>query len=288
MRPFLICIAVSAALILPAPAQQPAATPPSINIYLKDGRTITTNQALGRSGNAVMVTVPMGATLGQMGYDVTAILRVDFPEPPQIKEATDQFTAGNLDQGLADLEPVLNYYAPFRDVPGSWWLKAALLKVNALINAGRKNEAGPLVSDLSNCIGDPEAVNAGKVFRAEDVAQSGGHEEALQTFNAVISGSKNKDTLAEAWLYKGESLFALRRFEPAILAYLHVPVFYPEDKLLVPDAMLGGARAMIGLQDGKGAKDELDELVKNFPSSPQATAAKAELEKLEKDQNQKQ
>jgi tetratricopeptide (TPR) repeat protein len=235
-----------------------------------------------------MVTVPMGATQGQMGYDVDTILRIDFPEPPQIEEATDQLTAGNLDQGLGDLQPVLKYYAPFRDVPGSWWSKAALLEINALTNAGRKSEAEPLVSELSNCAGDPEAVDAGKVLQAEEMARSGGHEEALQTFDAVIGESRNKDTLAQAWLYKGECLLALRRLEPAILAYLHVPVFYPEDRLLVPDAMLGSARAMIGLQDGKSAKDELDELVKNFPSSPQSTAARTELEKLEKDQNKPQ
>jgi outer membrane protein assembly factor BamD (BamD/ComL family) len=41
------------------------------------------------------------------------------------------------------------------------------------------------------------------------------------------------------------------------------------------------------LQDRKAAKNELDDLVKNFPSSPQASAAQSELQKLERDQNQK-
>jgi outer membrane protein assembly factor BamD (BamD/ComL family) len=119
------------------------------------------------------------------------------------------------------------------------------------------------------------------------MARGGGYEEALPLLDAVVKQSQNKDTLAQAWLYEGDSFLALRRWEPAIMAYLRVPVFYSDKKLLVPQAMLGGARAMIGLQDRKAAKNELDDLVKNFPSSPQASAAQSELQKLERDQNQK-
>ncbi|MGA3172018.1 MAG: hypothetical protein ABSE62_13505 [Chthoniobacteraceae bacterium] len=276
---------VAIALMIAAPvlAQQPA-----INIILKDGRTVSTTQALGRSGDSVMVTVPVGANQqGQMGYDVSTISRIEFPEPPQIGTAIDLLAAGETDQGIAQLAPVLAYYGPFRDVPGNWWARAAVLTINALIESGRENEAAPLVAELSSCQGDPEAVCAADVQQAAAMARAGSYEEALRSLDPVIGQSQNKDILAQAWLCKGESLFALRRLEPAILAYLHVPVFYPDEKLLVPRAMLGGAKAMIALQDRKSAKDQLVELVKNYPSSPQAAVAKTELDTLDKDQNQK-
>lgn len=271
---------------LPVMAQEPAAAP-AINIILKDGRTLTTTQALVRNGSAIMVTVPMANNQeGQLGYDVSTIARIDFPEPPQIQAAIDLLSAGEIDQGIAQLDPVLDYYAPFRDVPGSWWSKAAVLKINALINAGRENEVAGLEAQLASCVGDPEAMSAARVQQAAAMARAGRYEEALQSLDQVLKESQNKDTLAQAWLYEGDSLLALRRWEPAILAYCHIPVFYSNEKLLVPQAQLGGARAMIGLQDRSSAKDELADLVKNFPSSPQATAAKTELENLEKDQNQ--
>ena len=281
-------VAVALLISLPIMAQQPADTPASVSIILKDGRTITTTQALARSGNAVMVTVPMaGGQQGQLGFDASAITRIEFPEPPEIRAAIDLFAAGQTAQGIAQLDPVFSYYAQFRDVPGSWWSKAAVLKINALVNSGRETEAAPLIEVLSSCKGDPDAVSAAMVQQAAAIARAGSYEEALQSLDSVIKESQNKDALAQAWLYKGDSLFALRRWEPAILAYLHVPVFYSDEKLLVPQAMLGGARAMLGLQDRKSARDQLDALLKTFPSSPQAVAAKPELEKLEKEQNQK-
>jgi tetratricopeptide (TPR) repeat protein len=281
--------AVALMIALRVLGQEPAATAPAINIILKDGRTVTTTQALERSGNDVMVTVPMGGNQqGQMGYDVSTIARIEFPEPAQIQAAIDLLAAGQTDQGIAELEPVLTYYGQFRDVPGSWWSKAAVLKINALINSGRDNDAAPLVAELSECQGDPEAVCAAKVQEAAAMARSGGYEAALESLDEAIAQTQNKDTLAQAWLYKGDSLLALRRWEPAITAYLHVPVFYFDAKVLVPQAMLGGARAMIGLQDLKSAKDELEDLVKNYPSSPQANTAATELDKIEKDQNQNQ
>lgn len=258
----------------------------AISIELKDGRAIESSQALTRSGNAVMVTVPMaGGQQGQVGYDVSTIARVDFPEPTEIQTATDLLAAGQTDQGIAALDPVLAYYEQFRDVPGSWWAKAAVLKINALVNAGRASEAAPLVDELA-ASNDPEAVSAARVQQAAEMIRGGRYEEALPLLDASIKQTQNKDTLAQAWFYEGVGLSSLRRWEPAILAYLHVPVLYPEQKLLVPQAMLGGAQAMIGLQDRKSAKDELEEVVKNYPSSPQAGVATTELQKLEKDQSQ--
>src|SRR5581483_11085741 len=97
MKTFLSIATVLLATLC-APAQQPTPTPappPPIIIFLKNGQAITTYQALQRSGNAVMVTVPMANnTKGQMGYDVDTISHIEFPEPPQIQAAQDLISGG--------------------------------------------------------------------------------------------------------------------------------------------------------------------------------------------------
>src|SRR5207237_531252 len=60
----------------------------SVNINLKDGKTVSTN-SLRRSGDNVMATVQIGAGAGEVGYPVATIAKIDFPEPPQLKIGAD-------------------------------------------------------------------------------------------------------------------------------------------------------------------------------------------------------
>ena len=96
----------------------------------------------------VMGKVQVGASSGEVGYQASTIAKIDFPEPPQLKTTAAFLSQGQPEKALADIEPVVKYYEPFRDIPGNWWAQAALLKVSALSgmqldkeaeNAGRRN-----------------------------------------------------------------------------------------------------------------------------------------------------
>ena len=50
------------------------------------------------------------------------------------------------------------------------------------------------------------------------------------------------------------------QWDGAVLAYLHVPVFYEDEKLWMPQALLGSARAFRGLEDLDRAKKSLNDL----------------------------
>ena len=271
------------ALLLGAPvvfAQQPQA---GVTIVLKDGRSVTTGN-LRRSGGNVMTTVQVGTGTGEIGYGVNTIARIEFPEPPGIKQARDFLAQGKEGEALAALRPVMIGQEPFRDVPGNWWTQAAQLQINALLRAGRESEAETLINELAKAATDPETANMARVQQAAIWTRKGQHDKALAVYDAVIKESKNRDALALAWLNKGNSLLALRKWEPAILAYLQVPVFYADKKLLVPQALLGGAWGMEGLQDFAGAEAKLNELIEDFPTSPEATTAKTEIVNVKKKQ----
>ena len=73
-----------------------------------------------------------------------------------------------------------------------------------------------------------------------------------------------------------------RAYDGAVLAYLHVPVFYEDEKLWMPPALLGSARAFRGLADLERAKKSLNDLTAQYPKSAQAEVARKELEKSPK------
>ncbi len=95
------------------------------NILLKTGQTIET-KGVRRSGDMVMIKVQVGASSGEVGYQASTIAKIDFPEPPQLKTTAAFLSQGQPEKALADIEPVVKYYEPFRDIPGNWWAHAAL------------------------------------------------------------------------------------------------------------------------------------------------------------------
>ncbi|MGI8438426.1 MAG: hypothetical protein ACR2NX_16250, partial [Chthoniobacterales bacterium] len=97
------------------------------NLQLTSGQTIKT-QGVRRSGDMVMGAVQVGSSRGEVGYQTATISRIDFPEPPQLKTTGDLLSQGQPAKALAEIEPVVKYYEPFRDIPGNFWAQAALLK----------------------------------------------------------------------------------------------------------------------------------------------------------------
>jgi TolA-binding protein len=63
-----------------------------------------------------------------------------------------------------------------------------------------------------------------------------------------------------------------------------IPVFYPEQKMLLPPSMLGAGRALFALEDFDRAKETLDDLVKRYGATPEAAAAQIELGAIAKKQ----
>ena len=258
------------------------------NIVMKDGKTIIA-RSLRRSGDTIMATVEISAAsgdktaqTGEVGYALSQISRLDFPEPAQLRTVPELILAGRMPEALAQIEPVVKFYESFRDAPGSWWDEAAMLKVEALQATGNYKDSEPLIDSLARSASDPETVRAAKVFIAAGMTRRGEHAKAVEIFDAVLKDATKPLTIATASVNKGQSHLALKQYEPALIAFLQVPVFYPNQKLLVPQALLGSARAYYGMEDLVRAKAALDELLKEFPSSAQANEAKAELAKVAK------
>jgi len=251
------------------------------NVLLKSGQTIET-KGVRRNGDMVMGKIQVGSSNGEIGYQASAIARIDFPEPPQLKTTAEFLSQSESSKALADIGPVVKYYTQFRDIPGNWWAQAALLEVSALSGMQLDKEAEALGQEIRRNATDPETARAVQLQLAPGLVRNEKFDQALQLCDNVIKDSARPEVLAEAWVRKGDVFLAQRQWDSALLAYLHIPVFYPGEKLWMPPALLGSARAFRGLDDLERAKKSLADLTTEFPKSPQAEIAQAELKKLRK------
>ncbi len=269
----------AAVLAAPASAQ---------TFYMKDGREVTA-KSLRRQGDTIMATVQLApaqdgqqAQTGELGYPIAQISKIDFPDPPQLAAATDLIIRGKISEAFLQLDPVIHYYEGFRDAPGSWWMDAAVLKVLAQLADGRDKDASALIDSISRTATEPDAVAYAKALAALNVARHGDPAIAMEMCKPVIKDGVRPEALAVAYLAEGESHLARKEWEQALMDFLKIPVFYPDEKLFLPQSMIGSCRAYTGLQDFARAKTTLTDLTTTYAGSREAQQAKVELEKVEK------
>ena len=271
------------------PQGQAAPPPvPPITIQLKDGK-VETATGLRRDGNNLMakITLPgapgAGAPVaGEIGYPISNIANVEFPEPAQIKKAAALLSGGNATEALKMVEPAVSGAAPFRDVPGNWWAQAALVKLNALVALDRDAPAEALGDELRNSSADPELIFAARACLAAGQVRKGQRGNVQPVLDEIIQKSRSPEALAVAWLAKGQCLLEENNADGALLAFLHVPVFYYDQKQQLAAAILGSARAYQKIDDHDRAIGALEELIAHYPNCPEAGDAKRMLAKLQK------
>lgn len=250
-------------------------------ILLKNGQQVET-RGVARSGDKVMAKIEVGGTAGQAGYDISGIARIQFPEPRGLRAGAELLSQGQPEKALAELTPIINFYAPFKDIPGAWWSAAAVTKVSALAALQRDAEAQTLAQEIQKNTSDPEIARAANLRIAAALVEKLEFEKAAEICDAAIKESTRPDVLADAWVTKGNLLLAQKEWDSALLAFLRVPVFYEGEKLHMPPALLGSARAYRRLDDLERAKKSLNDLIAAFPKSAEAALAQAELRKLPK------
>jgi tetratricopeptide (TPR) repeat protein len=250
-------------------------------ITLKTGQKVDT-LGLRRDGAVIMGRVQVGSGEGEIGYNVAQIAHIDFPEPRGLKVASDLVAQTQAQKALAEIDQVLAYYDGFREVPGTWWPQAALVKVSVLTALARDKEAEMLAQTIEKSSTDPDAARLARVNLSSGLVRRGEFEKAIDYCDSAIKASNDPHVLGEAWLHKGDAYAGLKQWDDALLAYLHIPVFYSDETGLVPPALLGSARAYRRIDDPTRAKKTFNDLISSYPGSPEAALAATELHKLEK------
>jgi tetratricopeptide (TPR) repeat protein len=241
-------------------------------IILKTGQQVETS-AIRRSGDKIMGRIDVGGTSGEVGYDLNTIARIQFPEPRGIRSAQELLSQGQPEKALAEVTPIINFYTPFKDVPGGWWAAAAVVKVSALAALQRHEEAEPLAREIQKIAPDPEAARAANLRIAAALVAKQDFEKAAEICDEAIRQSARPGVLADAWVLKGHMLLAQKEWDAALLAYLRVPVFYPEERLFMPPACSAAAALIAALMTWNARRNLLMISSRRFRKSAEAALA---------------
>jgi tetratricopeptide (TPR) repeat protein len=285
-RPLFLLGAVFAALLATTTERAPAATDPyPIKLTLADKRTLPA-AAVRRSGNSLLATVPVAnGVRGEVGYPIASVIRIEMPEPPQLKTARQLVTDGKPEQALREIGGVVLLQSGLRDIPGNYWAPAALIEVDALIDLKRDKDAQKLIDQLATGTKDDELLQRARLALATLWARNGQADKAIPIFDGAIASSKDARTLARAWTSKGDALLAAEDYDGALLAYLRIPIFYSNEESFMPAALLGSARAYEGLGDLDLARESLSALARDYANSPEAAKSKDDLARLNRKNN---
>ncbi len=282
MKPVLALLLFSSPLggLMAQTASAPAASAPP-TIVLKNGLSQPAVQ-IERQDDRVMVTVttPSGGK-GQVAYNVSDISELKMPPPPELATAAALIANGHAREALELLQPILAFEQSLRDIPGNYWDKTALTQSYALANVNQTAESESLLKDIIKSSSNPEMQLAAKLqLSLESPPKDAG--EALTDYDTIISKSSDAATLTRAWMAEGDIHFSQHEFADAVLNYLSVVVFYPDQNPVLPKALWGAALSYGKLKDTVDQEKTWHELMTNYPDSPEATLAKTESIKKEK------
>ena len=257
------------------------------NILKKDGTTVVA-KAMRRQGDNIMATVEMPVkpgdpvTTGEIGLPLGQIQKIDFPEPAILKTAQEPLQQGKGAEVLPRIEEAARFYEGFRDAPGSWWADVTLLKMNALYAVGRQKEAFETADAMARLATDPESQRIARMLLAAAAIDKGNAQPGVDALAVIMREASKPAVLASAAIYRGRGYLALNDFENALICFLQIPVLYPEQKMFYPTYQLGAGRCHFGFGDFATARTTLDEVIKTYGATPEASEAKATLELIAK------
>jgi hypothetical protein len=262
-------------------------------IHLKDGRVIPT-KAMRRDKDTIIATVEIPGQQGQpaksgdFGFPLTDIATLQFGKPATLDTAPGLIAEAKPEEALEQILPVVKYFEGFRDAPGSWWVDAVPLEIQALLALRRDKEAAEEAAKFSRMASDPENQKLSRIFNAVALTRKGEHEGALRLYADTNRTTKRPDMLGFIAVNKGDSLVALgdgskakgdldkanAHYEEALLSYLRVPALYPSQRMYLPQALL----AYLGFEDFTRARGTIKELKENFGATAEAKEADAVAE----------
>lgn len=217
------------------------------------------------------------------------VVQIEWPAIAQLGQARQMILRGEAAKALETVETVLRPFDKVKKVPGSPWVQAAIVKLDAIDRLDNDAALATFLSALEAVDDGSNQELAQKIKLAKLIqkARRGEHAAVVADADGLISQFDGADTLARLHILKGNSLLALKRYEDAMNTFLRVPVFYGSQQEHLPKALLGAAKSFRGMDSpatktqrlGEVANTYLRELVATFPVSVEAEEAKALLPK---------
>lgn len=226
---------------------------------------------------------------------LTEIQRIEWPaDDPRIEAAQAELFRGNPSGALGIAERFLAFFAPLKTIEGSPWIRAAVIKLDALDQQANDATLNSFIGEIESTPGWQAIEGLPvkiKLARLNQLVRRGENNAVLASANEMIRGQMNTELLARLHVIKGNALYNLAKYEDALNVFLRIPVFYGTEASFVPAAKLAVARCLKRMDKpelrsmnlAKYAEDYLVEIITEYPMSLEAKTALEELPKHKRD-----
>ena len=108
-----------------------------------------------------------------------------------------------------------------------------------------------------------------QVGKAACLVKQSKHDDALKLIDEIIKATSTDEaaTMASAYVLQGDCLQAQSKMKDAALAYLHVPVLFPQEKAAHAEALYHLAKISGQIGQPDRAAEARDILLESFPNS---------------------
>lgn len=254
-----------------------AASPLCAQRYiLRDGKVLNASD-VSLKGLSLVQVIADGA---EMSFPLVNVVRLDWPEPEEIGQARQLLAAGNASEAEEKINPVVNQFAPFSKLPGSWWSDAAVIRARALLAQNKNAEVEKAAREIMATSTDSDTVAAAQLLLARLQINLGKLDIGDAMLDQILQQEVSSEVAARAVVLRGDIAFARKDFEKALEFYLQVPAFYGTQDSVMPAALLGSARSFVGYGDRSRAERAYLDVMVTYPDSAEAASAKTESAKL--------
>lgn len=229
-------------------------------------------------------------------FPLKDIRRMEWPpKDPRLEDAQNELLRGNPSAALEIAERFLAFFAPLKTVEGSPWIRAAVIKLDALDQQENDSMLDIFIGEIESTPGYQlieELPQKIELARLNQLIRRGENASVLSMANEMIKGQTKPEMLARLHLIKGNALFNLSRYEEALNVYLRIPVFYGNEASFMPPAKLAVARCLRRMDKPElkamrladCAEEYLVEIINEYPMSLEAKEAFEELPKHKRDE----
>jgi len=247
---------------------------------LQGGRRFPAESVKVSPGGGFTATITVGTAIQTFNFTAKEVVRASLREPKEVVEARNLIANDKADKALEALDKAEPTLLPYQAIPDSWWLRATILRMDALSVLGKNKEAAALAS--VDVLGKLAPDNASLLRDFQQVVAAPGKDPSgkLGTLQAMEGRIVDSWVGARIWLEIGNTLAMQGKMEDAVKAWLRVPVFFPAERDL---AVRGTILAARGLQQIGRAEDGVklfDDYLADHLASPYKETIQTETAKL--------
>lgn len=156
--------------------------PPKPVVDAKKGTINVIKGTIDRVSNSGGIEVTLTRKL-------TEVTEVIWPLPSRLKDAQANVSRGEPAKALDNVEAVLKFFEPIKNVPGSWWARASIVKLDALdrLENDAATESFLATFEKEEAAKLPEVATQIQLARLMQRARKGEHEEVVKESTELLT-----------------------------------------------------------------------------------------------------